>query len=140
MREMEEAESPGPRHLGSARIRMDFVKISEEEIEIIPGDLPTRKVLEEMARLSYETATSPLPQFILPFEIDASLVDFSALAVDKGLQMDYLNGRLCSTFVEIRASRLFFDAVRFREDRGPPEAFLHLLKNRLEDLQGRDSK
>ena len=113
---------------------MNFVKITEEEIEIIPGNLPARKVLEEMARLSYETATSPLPQFILPFEIDASLVDFSAVVTDEGVRMDYLNGRLCSTFVELRDSRLFFDAARFREDRGSPEAFLCLLGKRLEDL------
>ena len=117
---------------------MDFVKISEETIEIIPGDMPAGKVLEEMARFSYETATSPLPQFILPFEIAPSLVDFSAVVTDKGLNMDYLNGKLCSTFVEWRDSRLLFDAARFKEDRGAPEAFLRLLKQRLEKFSAEE--
>lgn len=111
---------------------MDFVRLEEGIIEILPCGLPARKVLEEMARLSYETALSPLPQFILPFEIESSGVNFADLVSDDGLSMHFLNGRLCSTFVESRNSRLFFDAGRFKEDRGAPEPFLIMLKERLE--------
>lgn len=42
--------------------------------------------------------------------------------------MDYLNGRLCSTHVVRAGRRLLFDAERFREDRGSPEAFLVLVR------------
>jgi hypothetical protein len=111
---------------------MDFVKVEEGIIEILPCGLPVRKVLEEIARLSYETASSPLPQFILPFEIEASGINFAELVSDDGLSVDFLNGRLCSTFVEVKNSRLFFDAGRFKEDRGATEPFLQLLKERLE--------
>jgi hypothetical protein len=111
---------------------MNFRRISEDLIEIDPGGEPRRKVLVEMARLSYETSDSPLPWFIHPFEVPASHMFFSDLVTDEGLRMDYLNGKLCSTHVEIRGNRLLFDAKRFRQDRGAPEAFLKLLEQRLE--------
>jgi len=62
-------------------------------------------------------------------------VDFRSQVTDKGLQMDYLNGKLCSTHVERRGDRLFFDARRFREDRGSPELFLNLLKEKLKTCE-----
>lgn len=111
---------------------MDFKRIDEDTVEIMPGELTPQKVLEEMAGLSYETAGSPFPHFIQPVEVPASLVDFKGLVTDEGLHMDYLNGRLCSTHVERRDDRLFFDAKSFREDRGSPEVFLNLLEERLE--------
>lgn len=110
---------------------MDFKRVDENFYEIRPGELPLEKVLEEMARLSYETASSPLPAFIQPFDFPSSLVDFRSLITHEGLQMDFLNGRLCSTHVEIRGDRLMFDAKRFRDDRGSPEVFLNLLKESL---------
>jgi hypothetical protein len=110
---------------------MDFKRIDEDTIEIMPEELAAEKVLEEMARLSYETADSPLPTFILPVEIPAPLVDFRKLVKSGALHMDYLNGRLCSTHVERRNDRLFFDAKRFSRDRGSPELLLNLVKERL---------
>lgn len=107
---------------------MDFKRLDEGNIEIMPGELTPEKVLEEMARLSYETASSPFPPFIQPFEVPASMVDFRSLITGKGLHMDYLNGRPCSTYMERRDERLFFYAKRFMEDRGSPEVFLNLLK------------
>jgi len=109
---------------------MDFKRINEDIIEIIPGEQPPEEVLEEMARLSYETSDSPLPMFVFPFEVPASRVAFKDLVTDKGLHMDYLNGKLCSTYVDVKGDRLFFDARRFTEDRGAPEALLNLLKQR----------
>ncbi len=109
---------------------MDFKRINEDIIEIIPGERSPEEVLEEMAQLSYETAESPLPRFVFPFEVPVSRVAFKDLVTDKGLHMDYLNGKLCSTYVEIEGDRLFFDARRFTEDRGAPEALLNLLKQR----------
>ena len=110
---------------------MDFRRVDEDTIEIMLGELPSEKVLEEMARLSYETASSPFPRFIQPVEVPTPLVDFKSLITENGLRMDYLNGRLCSTYVERTEQRLFFDTKRFREDRGSPEVFLDLLKETL---------
>jgi len=114
---------------------MDFRQIDEDTIEILPGKLSLERVLEEMARLSYETASSPFPGYIQPVEIPASLVDFKELVTDDGLHMDYLNSKLCSTYVERKEGRLVFDARRFEEDRGSPEVFLDLLKERLMGLE-----
>lgn len=105
--------------------------MDENFYEIMPRGLSLETLLEEMARLSYETAGSPLPDFIQPFDCPSSLVDFRSLITHEGLQMDYLNGRLCSTHVERRGDRLIFDAKRFRDDRGSPEVFLNLLKESL---------
>ncbi|MFP4088394.1 MAG: hypothetical protein ACLFUL_16570 [Desulfobacteraceae bacterium] len=102
--------------------------VNKDLIEIIPGG----QYWEEVARLSYETADSPLPWFVHPFEVPTFRVDFRGLVTAKGLLMDYLNGRLCSTHVEYKDGRLFFDAKRFVEDRGSPDAFLTLVKERLE--------
>ncbi|MGM0427731.1 MAG: hypothetical protein ACQEQ7_10905 [Thermodesulfobacteriota bacterium] len=110
---------------------MDYRRIDEDKVEILPGELSLEELLEEMARLSYETAISPFPQYIQPMEVPASLVDFRSLITDAGLHMDYLNGRLCSTHVERREDRLIFDAKRFKEDRGSPRAFLNLLREGL---------
>jgi len=113
---------------------MEFKCINESTIEILPGDLSPERLLAEMARLSYETARSPLPQFIQPVEVEPSHVDFKSLVTSKGLHMDYLNGMLCSTHVERRGDRLIFDAKSFRQDRGAPTVFLNLLKQRLKSL------
>ena len=110
---------------------MDFKRIDEDTIEIMPSELTPERVLEEKARLSYETADSPLPAFIQPFEVPAPLVDFRGPITDEDLRMDYLNGRLCSTYVETRNDLLFFNAKRFSRDRGSPYVFLNLLKEKL---------
>lgn len=60
------------------------------------------------------------------------MVDFKDLVKEEGLRLDYLNGRLCSTYVERRGNRYFFDANRFEQDRGSAELFLALVKQRLE--------
>jgi hypothetical protein len=110
---------------------MDYERINEDLIEIIPAEHSSEEILVEMARLSYESADSPLPFFVHPFEVPASRMIFGDLATDRGLHLDYLNGMLCSTHVEIQGDRLLFDAKRFQEDRGSPEVFLNLLKQRL---------
>lgn len=111
---------------------MDFRAIDEDTIEILPGEMGTEKLLEEIARLSYETAASPFPHFIQPIEVPESLVDFKGLVTEDGLRIDYLNGRLCSTRIQRKGNRLFFDARSFKEDRGSPEVFLTLLRERLD--------
>jgi len=110
---------------------MNYRKINGDTIEVLPGELSLEGVVEEMERLSYETASSPFPGYIQPVEIPASPVDFKGLMAEEGLRLDYLNGRLCSTYVEKREDRLVFDARRLEEDRGSPEVFLDLLTERF---------
>ena len=114
---------------------MDYRRITDGLIEILPGGLPPERVLEEIARLSYELAATVPPGFAQPFDVPTSMVDFKDLVKEEGLRLDYLNGRLCSTYVERRGNRYFFDANRFREDRGSPDAFLNLLKERLKTYE-----
>jgi hypothetical protein len=109
--------------------------VDENFYEIIPGEFSLETVLEEIARLSYETAGSALPEFIQPLEVPSFLVDFRGLITSEGLQMDFLNGRLCSTHVERRGDRLLFNAERFRDDRGSPELFLNLLKRSFKNIE-----
>ena len=99
---------------------MDYRRITDGLIEIFLGDLPPERALEEIARLSYELAVTVPPSFAQPFDVPASLVDFKDVINEKGLHMGYLNGRLCSTFVEKKGDQYFFDANRFKEDRGSP--------------------
>ena len=114
---------------------MEYRKITEDLIEIIPGGLDANRVLEVIARVSYETASTVPPWFVQPFDIPCDAVDFSALIDDEGLKIDYLNGRLCSTHVFRKGKRYFFDAKRFREDRGSPEIFLRFVQNQLQESE-----
>lgn len=111
---------------------MKFRKVSNDFIEIIPGPSSIDKVLEEIARVSYELASTIPPWFIQPFDIPVEAVDFSSLVQEDGLRLDYLNGRFCSTYVVKKGEKYLFDAKRFREDRGSPEMFLSLVQQRLE--------
>jgi hypothetical protein len=119
---------------------MDYRRISENVIEILPGQLPPETILEEMARLSYELAQTNLPSFAQPFDIPSSMIDFKDLFKEDGLRLDYLNGRLCSTFVQRKGNRYFFDSHRFEQDRGSAELFLALVKQRLEGSSERKEK
>ena len=110
---------------------MNFARVNDEIIEILPGDRLPEEILEAVARLSYELAESPAPFFIQPFDVPAESVDFASMVQEGELRMDYLNGRLCSTHVSRIEGRFFFDAARFLEDRGSPEAFLVLVRTRL---------
>jgi hypothetical protein len=88
---------------------MDYRRITEDTVEIMQDELRLEKVLEEMARLSYETASSPFPGYIQPVEIPASLVDFRSLVTNEGLHMDYLNGKRNRSRVQrFTGSRLQF--------------------------------
>jgi len=110
---------------------MDFQRIDEEIIEILPGPCSRERVLEEIARLSYETAVAIAPSFAQPFDVPADFIHFKDFIKEGGLHLNYLNGKLCSTYVKKKGDRYFFDASSFREDRGHPEAFLALVKEQL---------
>jgi hypothetical protein len=112
---------------------MDFHRVDDTTIEILPEGREAGTILEAVARLSYETAESPAPFYVQPFEVPSESVDFRSQVTGDGLRLDYLNGRLCSTHVKRAGGRLLFDAERFREDRGSPEAFLVLVRERLKE-------
>jgi hypothetical protein len=116
---------------------MDFRRLDDETIEILPEGRKPEAVLEVLARLSYETAESPAPFFVQPFEVPPESVDFRSQITREGLRLDYLNGRLLSTHVQWEGGRLLFDAERFEADRGSPDAFLALARERLKEGQGR---
>lgn len=101
-----------------------FVEIEFEGVEPLT-------VLEEIARISYETAPCPLHHFVVPFEIEATLSDLSNLIKDNSLCMDYVNGRLCGTYAFVRGRKVLFDKERFLRERGSPEIFLILLRERV---------
>jgi len=98
---------------------MDFRRVDENFYEIIPGEFSLETVLDQMSRLSYETAGSALPEIIQPGEVPSFLVDFRDLITREGLQMDFLNSRLCSNHVQRQGDRLLFDAKRFRMSEAP---------------------
>ena len=112
---------------------MDFQRVDDATIEILPEGRGAETILEAVARLSYETAESPAPFYVQPFDVPPASVDFRSQITGDGLRMDYLNGRLCSTHVVWGGGRLLFDAERFRQDRGSPEAFLVLVRERLKE-------
>jgi hypothetical protein len=57
---------------------MDFRRINEDLLEILPAEHSREEILVERARSSYETADSPLPCFVHPFEVPATQVVFIA--------------------------------------------------------------
>ena len=116
---------------------MDFRRVNEDTIEILPEGREPERILEALARLSYETAESPAPFYVQPFEVPPASVDFRSQVTGEGLRLDYLNGRLLSTHVRREGDRLLFDAERFQVDRGSPEAFLALVRERLRGEEGR---
>lgn len=107
---------------------MNFKRIDETTIEIFPENVPVNHLLEQIARLSYELAETIPPWFVQPFDIPPEAINFSELVSKQGLKLEYLNGRLCSTIIEIKDGRLFFDAQTFKQDRGSPELFLTMVK------------
>jgi hypothetical protein len=107
---------------------MDFQVIDEDRIEIRPGRFSMGKVLEAMARLSYETAETATPFFTQPFDIPSDKVDFADLLNPDGFHLDYLNGRRCSTSVQREGDLFILDASWFRSERGSPMAFLRMVQ------------
>jgi hypothetical protein len=109
----------------------EYKKISDQYLEIIIRDISPFEFLEELAKLSYELADYSAPFFVIPFEVPAERIDFKAYISDYGIELKTLNGKLLSTTVIIENGRYLFDSQTFKMDRGSPEAFLELLKARL---------
>lgn len=135
---------------------MDYQKMDNGDIEIIPGETPLKVLFETMARISYELARPVGMGYLQRFETTAEGVDFSRHMELKavfekrkwfnwllgpeqvgeevrGLNMDYVNGRQCKTNVwKNDEGKFVFNAYAYERDRGSPELFLDKVKSALE--------
>lgn len=116
---------------------MNYKKINDYEIEIIPGITPLDRVLENMARISYESAESPGSEFLELLDTKSKEIDFSSfvhLDHHKVLDMDYVNERQCKTKVrKTHDGKYVFDAESYKVNRGSPELFMNKVKSALEE-------
>jgi len=116
---------------------MNYKKINDHEIEIIPGKTPIHKVLETMARLSYESAKPPGSDFLELLDTKSKEIDFSEFVhLDRSevLDIDYVNERRCKTKVrKTDDGKFVFDARLYKMNRGSPELFLDKVKSVLEE-------
>lgn len=112
-------------------------RLAEGHIEIDPGKIPIKVVLETIAEVSYETAKPvDLRHFGLKFEVGGEPkreLDPSKFIVNNCLIMDYVHGRQCKTQV-IPSNRetLLFYAPWYEQDRGSVDELLNKVKLKLE--------
>lgn len=112
---------------------MEYRKINENAVEILPGNTPILDVLLAVARASYELAVPVGRGFLQPYSTPVNEIDFSKMLDVTGLYMDYVCGRQCKTRVGIdEKGRLIFNASLFKKDRGPVEPMLDIAKKNLE--------
>jgi len=116
---------------------MNYTRINDHEIEIIPGKTPIHKVLETMARLSYELARPPSSEFLELLDTkskDIDFLEFVHLNCYQVLDIDYVNERQCKTKVrKTNDGKFVFDAWLYEMNRGSPEVFLDKVKSALEE-------
>jgi hypothetical protein len=116
---------------------MNYKRINEHEIEIIPGETPIHKVLETMAKVSYESAKPPGSEFLELLGSNSEEVDFSKFVHLNGhevLDMGYVNERPCKTKVrKTDEGKFVFDAWLYETNRGPSEPFLAKVKSALQE-------
>jgi len=116
---------------------MNYKKINDHEIEIIPGKIPIHKILETMARVSYESAKPPGSEFLELLDTKSKEINFSEfvhLNCSEVLDINYVNERQCRTKVrKTDDGKFVFDAWLYKMNRGPPELFLDKVKSALEE-------
>jgi len=116
---------------------MNYKEINDHEFEIIPGKTPIDRVLENMARISYESAEPPGSEFLGLLDTKSKGIDFSSfvhLDHHKVLDMDYVNERQCKTKVrKTHDGKYVFDAESYKANRGSPELFMNKVKSALEE-------
>ncbi|UCG50006.1 MAG: hypothetical protein JSU94_09510 [Phycisphaerales bacterium] len=116
---------------------MDYKKINEHEIEIIPEKTPVAKILETMARVSYESAKPPGSTFSGLLDKESKEIDFSEfvnLKSSEVLDLDYVGERQCKTKVRrTDDGKYIFDAWLYEINRGKPETLLKQVKSTLDE-------
>ena len=118
---------------------MNYKRINEHEIEIIPEETPIDKILVTMARVSYESAKPPSSDFLGLLNKESEEMDFSEfvhLNSSEVLNIDYVNERQCKTKVRrTDDGKYIFDAWLYESNRGKPEIFLNKIRSTLEDVE-----
>ena len=116
---------------------MNYKRINNNEIEIIPGRTPIEVVLESLARISYKSAEPPRSEFLELLDQESKTIDFSKfIHLDQSeiLNMDYVNERNCKTKVRKTGDgKYIFDAHSYQMSRGCPETLLDKVKSELEE-------
>jgi len=114
---------------------MDYRRIDNHKIEIIPGQTPIDKLLETMARVSYESAKPPGSDFLKLLDKNSPKINFAGfvhLNSAEVLDIDYVNQRQCKTKVRKTGDgRFVFDARLYEMNGGSPELFLNKVKSAL---------
>lgn len=118
---------------------MNFKRINEHDIEIIPEETPVDKILETMARVSYESAKPPISDFLELLDKESKEIDFSEfvhLNSSEVLNIDYVNQRQCKTKVRrTDDGKYVFNARLYEINRGKPGTFLNKVKSTLEEVE-----
>ena len=118
---------------------MDYKRLDKNTVEIIPDKVPVRKVINEIARLSYELARPVGLGFLQPSLTSSRDTEFSDYINLDGnldgpwvLEMDYVNGRQCKTYIrKDEQGRLLLDASVYETDRGSVEGLLDKVKEKF---------
>jgi hypothetical protein len=116
---------------------MNFKRINEHDIEIIPEETPVDKILETMARVSYKSAKPPISDFLELLDKESKEIDFSEFVHLDGsevLNIDYVNQRQCKTKVRrTDDGKYVFNALLYEINGGKPEILLNKVKSTLEE-------
>jgi hypothetical protein len=116
---------------------MNYKRINEHEIEIIPEETPVDKILVTMARVSYESAKPPGSDFLELLDKESKEIDFSEfvhLNSSEVLNIDHVNERQCRTKVRrTDDGNYVFNAGLYEINRGKPGIFLNRVKSKLEE-------
>jgi hypothetical protein len=116
---------------------MKYKKINEHEIEIVPEETPIDKILETMAKVSYESARPPGSDFLELLDKESDEINFSEfvhLTGSEVLNIDHINERQCKTKVRrTDDGKYVFNAWLHESNRGKPEIFLNKVKSTLEE-------
>ena len=116
---------------------MNYKRINDNEIEIIPGRIPIDVVLESLVRISYDLAEPPRSEFLELLDKESETIDFSKFVhLDQSeiLNMDYVNERNCKTKVRNASDgKYIFDAHLYHMSRGCPETLLDKVNSELEE-------
>ena len=116
---------------------MNYKRINEHEIEIIPEKTPPDKILETMARVSYESAKPPGSDFLELLDKESEEINFSEFIHLNGsevLDIGFVNERQCRTKVtRTDDGKYVFNAWLYESNRGKPEIFLNKVKSTLEE-------
>jgi len=116
---------------------MNYKRINEHEIEIIPEETPIDKILVTMAKISYESAKPLSSDFLGLLDKETKEIDFSEfvhLNSSEVLNIDYVNERQCKTKVRrTDDGKYVFDAWLYESNMGKPEIFLNKVRSTLEE-------